>query len=385
MRILKWLALAALVVALPCAAQAQKLEGRSVKIGCLVPLTGKGAEWGQGAKPSIEMAVEEINAKGGVGGVPLEVICYDDQTLEAEALKAMSRLVDRDKVLAVVGPCFSGPFETIAPQLDDRFKTPIDSYCSAKPGLSAMSKWAFRNTLTSDKQLKPVVDAWLAEYKIKKVVIIYDAEDAVSKGEGAGVLPALFKAHNIEILDSLTYRTKDTDYSAQVTKAKSLGAEGVALGSCYQNAAAIAKEMAKQGLNVPIIGGACAGAPGYIDIAGKAAEGTYMSTAAWLDDPRPEVQEYVKKIKAKVNTLPPYSGPRSYDIVYSFKYCLEKSGVTNKPAELDSDRDKMRQCLGTLKNFPGVAGPITMDANRDGSGITAILKVVNGKYVNVVK
>ena len=125
-----------------------------------------------------------------------------------------------------------------------------------------MSKWAFRNTLTSDKQLKPVVDAWVKEYKMKKVVIIYDAEDAVSKGEGAGVLPALFKAHGIEVLDSLTYRTKDTDYSAQVTKAKSLGAEGIGLGACYQNAAAIAKEMQKQGLNVPIVGGACAGRAG---------------------------------------------------------------------------------------------------------------------------
>ena len=189
------------------------------------------------------------------------MICYDDQTLESEALQQMSRLVDRDKVLAVVGPCFSGPFETIAPQLDTRFKTVIDSYCSAKPGLSAMSKWAFRNTLTSDKQLTPVVKAWLDEYKIKKVVIIYDAEDAVSKGEGAAVLPKLLKENNVEILDSLTYRTKDTDYSAQVTKAKSLGAEGIALGACYQNAAAIAKEMQKQDLKVPIIGGACAGAP----------------------------------------------------------------------------------------------------------------------------
>lgn len=333
-----------------------------------------------------ELAVEEINAKGGIGGLPIEMICYDDQTLESEALQQMSRLVDRDKVLAVIGPCFSGPFETIAPQLDTRFKTVIDSYCSAKPGLSAMSKWAFRNTLTSDKQLTPVVKAWLDEYKIKKVVIIYDAEDAVSKGEGAAVLPKLLKENNIEILDSLTYRTKDTDYSAQVTKAKSLGAEGIALGACYQNAAAIAKEMQKQDLKVPIIGGACAGAPGYIEIAGKAAEGTYMSTAAWLDDPRPEVQAFVKKIKAKMNgSLPPYSGPRSYDIVYSFKYCFEKAGITNKSADLDSDRDKIRECLGTLKDFPGVAGPITMDAVRDGTGITAILKVVNGKYVNVVK
>jgi branched-chain amino acid transport system substrate-binding protein len=367
-------------------AEAAKLSGRSVKIGCLASLTGKGAEWGQTAKISMEIAVEEINAKGGIGGVPIELICYDTQTLEAEALKAVSRLVERDRVLAISGPCFSSEFETIAPQLDSQLKTVINSYCSAKPGLSAMSKWAFRNTLTSDKQLKPVVDAWVKEYKMKKVVIIYDAEDAVSKGEGVGVLPALFKAHGVEVLDSLTYRTKDTDYSAQVTKAKSLGAEGIGLGSCYQNAGAIAKEMQRQGLNVPIIGGACAGAPGFIEIAGKAAEGAYMSTAAWLDDPRPEVQAYLKKILPRnKGQQPPYGGPRAYDIVYSYKHCIEASGVTNNASDVASDRDKIRGCLAGLKNFPGVAGEITMDENRDGAGSSAVLKVVNGKYVNVAK
>ena len=381
------LALAGLVsLTAPQGARAENLAGRSVKIGCLAPVTGKGAEWGIAGKASMEIAVEEINAKGGVGGIPIELICYDTQTLEAEALKAASRLVDRDKVLAISGPCFSGEFEIIAPQLDSQLKTVINSYCSAKPGLSAMSPWAFRNTLTSDKMLKPVVDAWLADYKtIKKVVIIYDAEDAVSKAEGVAVLPALFKAHGVEVLDSLSYRTKDTDYSAQVTKAKALGAEGIGLGACYQNAGAIAKEMAKQGLNVPMIGGACAGAPGFVEIGGKATEGSYMATAAFIDDPRPEVQAYAKKIIAKIGGKPPYSGPRAYDIIYSYKYCIEKSGVTNKPADLEADRNKMRECLGTLKNFPGVAGEITMDAVRDGAGASAILKVVNGAYVNVAK
>src|SRR5215831_4347252 len=237
-----WLtAAAALAVPLSDAqAQGAKLAGRNVKIGCQVSLTGKGAEWGQAAKVSMEIAVEEINAKGGIGVLPIDLICYDTQTSEAEALKTVSRLVERDRVLAISGPCFSSEFEAIAPQLDTQLKTVINSYCSAKPGLSAMSKWAFRNTLTSDKQLKPVVDAWVAEYHPKKVVIIYDAEDAVSKAEGVAVLPALFKAHGIEVLDLLSYRTNDTDYSAQVTKAKALGAEGIGLGSCYQNAAAIA-------------------------------------------------------------------------------------------------------------------------------------------------
>jgi branched-chain amino acid transport system substrate-binding protein len=367
-------------------AEAQKLAGRNVKIGCQVSLTGKGTEWGAAAKAAMEIAAEEINAKGGIGGIPMDLICYDTQTLEAEALKTVSRLVERDKVLAISGPCFSSEFETIAPQLDTRLKTVIMSYCSAKPGLSAMSKWAFRNTLTSDKQLTPVVAAWVEEYKPRKVVIIYDAEDAVSKAEGASILPDLFKKHGVEILDMLTYRTKDTDYSAQITRAKSLGAEGIGLGSCYQNAAAIAKEAHKQGLTVPIVGGACASAPGFIEIAGKAAEGAYMSTAAWSDDPRPEVQAFMKKVVAKLGgRQPPYSGPRAYDIVFAFKHCIETTGVTNKPGDLDSDRDKIRECLQGLRNFPGVAGELTMNEVRDGAGATAILKVVNGKYTNVAK
>jgi len=373
------------VMAPPAHGQGAKLAGRNVKIGCQVSLTGKGAEWGQAAKVSMEISVEEINAKGGIGGLPIDLICYDTQTSEAEALKTVSRLVERDRVLAISGPCFSSEFEAIAPQLDTQLKTVINSYCSAKPGLSAMSKWAFRNTLTSDKQLKPVVDAWVAEYHPKKVVIIYDVEDAVSKAEGVAVLPALFKAHGIEVLDMLSYRSKDTDYSAQITRAKSLGADGIGLGSCYQNAGAIVKEAHKQGLMVPVVGGACASAPGFIEIAGKAAEGTYMSTAAWIDDPRPEVQAYVKKVVPKLGGKPPYSGPRAYDIIYSYKYCIEKSGVTNNPADLEADRDRMRECLQGLKGFPGVAGEITMNEVRDGAGSSAILKVVNGQYVNVAK
>ncbi|MBI2319989.1 MAG: ABC transporter substrate-binding protein [Betaproteobacteria bacterium] len=366
-------------------AEAATVAGPKVKLGCMVPLTGKGAEWGQGAKASIEIAQQEINAKGGIGGVPLEINCYDYQTQEAEGLKIINRLVERDKVLAVVGPCFSAVFEVIAPQLDSRLKTSIISYCSSKPGLSAMSRWALRNTLTSDKQLTPVVGAWVKEYGIKKAVIIHDAEDAVSKAEGAAILPGLLKSNKVEVADILTYRTKDTDYSAQITRAKSLGIQGIALGSCYQNAAAIAKEARKQGLNVPMVGGACAGAPGFIDLAGKAAEGAYMSTAAWLEDPRPEVQAYVKKIVAKLGTQPPYSGPRSYDIVYGLKHVIENSGVTNKPGDLASDREKIRTGFAALKGFPGVAGEITMNEVRDGAGSTAILKVVNGKYIDVRK
>jgi branched-chain amino acid transport system substrate-binding protein len=289
-------------------------------------------------------------------------------------------------VLAVSGPCFSSVFETVAPQLDSQLKTVINSYCSAKPGLAAMSKWAFRNTLTSDKQLKPVVAAWVKEYKPKKVVIIYDAQDAVSKAEGAKILPVLLKANGVDVVGSLTYRTNDTDYSAQITKAKSLGADGIAFGSCYQNSGAIVKEAYKQGLKVPFVAGACSSTQGFIDIAGKAAEGTYMSTAAWIDDPRPAAASYLEKYKmASGGKSPNYGGPRGYDNIYLFKHCIESSGVTNKSGDLASDREKIRECMAKTKHFPGAAGEVTFDEHGDGTGVTAILKVKDGKYANILK
>ena len=381
-------AIAAALLALPATPMAQaKLEGRTVKIGCLAPLTGKGAEWGQAAKPSMEIAAEEINAKGGIGGVPIELICYDTQTLEAEALKAMSRLVDRDKVLVISGPCFSGEFETIAPQLDSRFKTVINSYCSAKPGLSAMSKWAFRNTLTSDKQLKPVVEAWVNEYKPKKVVIIYDAEDAVSKGEGAGVLPALFKQHDIEVLEQLTYRTKDTDYSAQVTKAKSLGAEGHRARLLLperrrdrqgdgeagpQRADRRRRLRGRAGLHRDRRQGG--GRRLHVD---RRLDRRSARRGAGLceEDRRQAERPACRPTAARAPTTS--STPTST--------ASRSPASTNKPSDIDSDRDKIRDCLGGLKGFPGVAGEITMDEVRDGAGSSAILKVVNGKYVNMAK
>ena len=300
---------AAALVALSTAPDAANLSGRSVKVGALVPITGKGAEWGYTARESIKIAQDEINAAGGIGGVPLKVIFWDTQSKESEGIKGFKKLVTRDNVLAVFGPCFSSIYEILAPQLD-RYNVSMISYCSSKPGLSEMSKWAFRNTLTSDKQLDPVVKAWVDEYKIKSAVIIHDLEDAVSKAEGAKILPVLLKKYGVKLLGMMTYRTKDTDFSAQITKAKALNPDGIALGSCYQQAAGIAKEARKQGLNAPFVGGACAGAPGFVQLGGKATEGSYMSTAAWIDDPRDAVQAYVKKIKAvNKGKKPPYGGP----------------------------------------------------------------------------
>lgn len=377
------LAVAMLVAAIP--ATAAQLSGRSVKIGAMYPLTGKGAEWGEAAKVGINLAVDEINAAGGIGGVPIKLIEYDYQAKESEGITIINKLATRDDVLVVLGPCFSSVVEVIYPLLE-RLKTPVISYCSAKPGLGKLSEWGFRNSLTSDKQLAPVVTAWKDAYDIKTVVIIHDLEDAVSKAEGSKVLPMLFKKEGIEILDTLTYRTEDTDFSAQITKAKAMNPDGIGLGSCYQQAAGIVKEARRQGMEQPVIGGACAGAPGYVTLGGKATEGTYVSTAAWMDDPSPRVQDFVKKVLATNGGKQfPYSAPRGYDTLNITSMCIEKTGVTNKSGDLASDRDKIRQCWAGLKDYPGVSGDTSMNEVGDGSGGIRVLRVTGGKYVDVSK
>ncbi|MDH3694661.1 MAG: ABC transporter substrate-binding protein [Gammaproteobacteria bacterium] len=360
-----------------------ELSGRSVKIGLMVPLTGKGAEWGEAAKMGSEIAAEEINATGGIGGVPVKLVTYDTHTKESEGINLINKLATRDNVLAVSGPCFSSLVEVIFPMLE-RLKVPVISMCSAKPGLGELSDWGYRNSLTSDKQLGPVVDAWVSEYGVKKVVIIHDLEDAVSKAEGSKVLPALFGKHNVEVMDIMTYRTTDTDFSAQITKAKSMNPDGIGLGSCYQQAAGIVKEARKQGLDVPFLGGACAGSPGYIELGGDATEGTYMSTAAWVDDPRERVQAFkVKMLEKNGGQAFPYSASRSYDNLYILKQIMEQSGVTNDKGDIEADREKIKNGLGALRDYDGVSGSTGFNEVGDAAGGIRVLKVVDGKYIDV--
>jgi branched-chain amino acid transport system substrate-binding protein len=364
-------------------APAAKLAGKSVKLGAIYSITGKGAEWGEHSKLATEIAVDEINKAGGIGGVPLEVLVQDTGTEVAPAISLARRLILEDKVLAILGPCFSSEFEALAPLLD-RLKTMIVSQCSAKPGISALSQWAFRNTLTSDKQLAPAVEIWQKRYGVKTAAIIYDSADAVSAAEGSAVLPALFKKAGIEVKESLTYQTKDIDFSAQITKVKTLNPDGIALGACYQQAANIVREARKQGLKQPFLASACVGSPEFAKLVAKDGEGSIIGSAGWPDDPKPKTAAFLKKFMERSGGKKPnYGGMRSYDNVHIMKTAIETGGVTNDPKDLEADRDRIRQAWTKVKDFDGITGLTTINAERDGAGKATVLVVKDGQFVKV--
>jgi branched-chain amino acid transport system substrate-binding protein len=365
------------------AAWAQTLAGKSVKLGAIYSITGKGAEWGEHSKIATEIAVDEINRAGGIKGVPVEVLINDTGTEVGPAISLARKLILEDKVLAILGPCFSSEFEALAPLLD-RLQTMIVSQCSAKPGISALSKWAFRNTLTSDKQLAPAVDIWKQRYSVKTAAILYDSADAVSAAEGSAVLPALLKKAGIDVKQSLTYQTKDIDFSAQITRIKALNVDGIALGACYQQAANIVREARKQGLPHPFLASACTGSPEFAKLVGKDGENAIIGSAGWADDPKPRTAAFLKKfLERSGGKKPNYGGMRSYDNVYITKHVIETSGVTNAPGDLAADRDRIRDGWTRVKDFDGITGLTTINAERDGAGKATVLTVKDGALVKI--
>ena len=371
------------VLAFAPSAQAGKLSGDTVKIGGIYSVSGVCAEWGNAAKISAEIAVEEINAGGGIGGVPIEMVWYDVGCKAPPAIPVVEKLAKQDKALVVNGPCQSSVCEVIFPKLN-RLKMPMISFCSSKPGLSALSPWAFRNTLTSDKQLEPAITKWKEKYGIKSAVILYNSEDAVSTVEGKKIMPVLFQKHSIALLKMFTFQTQTVDFAPFMTEIKTLNPDGIAVGSCYEAGAKIAIEAKKQGIKAPMLGGACNSTPGLIEIGGEAVEGYFGSTAAWIGgNPDPRMVKYLEKFKARSpgGKAPPYGGPRSYDNIYIIKKIMEEEGVTNKPGDLAKDRDKIRQGWEKLKDFNGISGVTTMDKNGDGVGGVRTLVVEGGKFM----
>jgi branched-chain amino acid transport system substrate-binding protein len=256
---------------------------------------------------------------------------------------------------------------------------------SAEPDLSAKNRpWAFRNNLTSDKTLAPAIKKWVANHGIKKVAIVYDSSDAVSTGEGVKVYPPFFKDLGVEVGDSITVQKKDIDFSAHITRIKGAAPDGVALAAQAEQAANIVRKMRRQGLKIPVITGVECANPLFIKTGESAVETAYTASATWADNPDPKVQKFTSEFMKRKGGEKPNSGAfKSYDSIYIIKQIVEKGEVSNDPRELPKDRERLREGWKDLKNFPGVSGVTSINADGDGESLPTILQVKDGRWIEV--
>jgi branched-chain amino acid transport system substrate-binding protein len=383
---------AALVLGMFCAttpSSAQKLSGRELVLGAIVPSSGPFAEWGRTNTVTLRMIEKQVNDAGGVDGAKLRIVIYDDGARPAQATNALRKLAGDDKAMAVAGPLTSSTCEVAFPVANEMQVT-ATSQASSKPGVAKANRpWAFRNTIDEGILAKTTVPYFKQAFNVRSVAIIYDAKDATASAVGTRIMPAVLKENGISIVnenDLLSFNTGDLDVSAQVTKMKSLNPDGVMVSADYSQGITVIREMKRQGLTKPIVGATQLISSAILK---AAPEIPIVSPASFYATMKaPNAEKFVAALQPllrRESGLPPEIEPSMYDaniyeIMDMYIDAVKKTGVTVKPEDLQADRTKIREHMEQLKGFQGLGGPISFNADGDAIKAFYIVQGQNGVW-----
>lgn len=349
------IAIAGVLASLPGFATAQAQE---IKIGVIYTVEGAWGSYGQKSFRGIRMSAEDLNAKGGVNGAKIKLIEYDNRASPNELPNIVRRLATVDNVLAIIGPNTSGEAEIVFP-IANQLKVPALGTSVAKGGILDKNRpWAFRNVMPDDQNTAPVIAEVVKEKNIRKVALIMDVKDPVSKYMGGVFWPALFDKIGVENLtknDPVTFQSGDPSVTAQVSKLKSMNPDAVVFSASPGDAAKIAIEIRRQGMKQQLLGSGGLFGDEFLKSGGAAVEGTITAAQFWRDNPDPKVHAYVASVEKRTGENAVLHEAYAYDGLITVVEAIKKGGVTNKPADLEKDRDRIRQALNGIQ-VTGMSG-----------------------------
>ena len=344
-------------------------EATEILVGEYGSMTGSEATFGQSTHNGLTMAVEEINAAGGIKGKKVRVINYDDQGKTSEVGTAVTRLITNDNVLAIIGEVASS-LSIAGGQIAQQHGVPMISPSSTNPKVTETGDYIFRVCFIDPFQ-GYVMARFATDPKdknglgIKRVAVLIDQRQAYAQGLAKNFEESLLKAGGV-IADKESYQGGDQDFSAQLTRMKGTNPEAIYIPGYYTDVANIAKQVRALGLTVPLLGGD--GWESVQDIGGDAIQGAYYSNHYSSDEKRPEVKAFVEKYTKKYNKVPDSISALGYDSMMLLKNAIERSPTI--------DRKSIRDALAQTKDFQGVTGKITMDAQRNATKPAVVLKIV---------
>ena len=374
LRILIVLALAAVMVLQLTACGKDKTE--TVKIGLVCPVTGSAAAYGETMVNSAKIAVEEINAAGGIDGkYQLELLIEDDEGTPAKSVTAAQKLINQDGIKVLIGAqassCTLAVMEVTA-------AAGVPQIAPASTALSIVqlgNEWIFRNAAADPLQTSQVLAYAVDELGAKSIAILHEATD-YGVG-GADLLEQYAAEQGITVTTRESYNTGDTDFSVQLTKIASGNPDVVMVWGFYSEGALILKQAKQYSVDVPFMGGTGWASPMLVTLAGDAANGIFFSTPFSPANPAENVQSYVKAYEAACNgSDPDFNGAQTYDSVYLIKKAIEECGSTDS-AKI---RDAMKNSTEPLH---GVSGNIQFDETGEVIKDVNIVTVTNGEHVVV--
>ncbi|MCR4790299.1 MAG: ABC transporter substrate-binding protein [Treponemataceae bacterium] len=329
-----------------------KKESDTIKIGGVAPLSGAVAVYGVECKNGIDLAVEEINAAGGINGKMLEFVCEDDEGDSAKSVSAYKKLVTQDKTKLIIGSLTSGCTISITAQAQANKVVQIAPAATAVTVTEA-GDYIFRACYTDPFQGRVSGKFAADNLKAKKAAILYDIGNDYSVGLMENFVSE-FERLGGTVVAKESYNTGDKDFNAQLTKIKNQNPQVVYLPDYYSTVALIAKQLRAQGINTPIVG--ADGWDGLTENAGDEVLNGYYSNHYTDDSDSPSVQKFVKNFQKKYGKRPNSFAALGYDSMYMLKDAIVKAGTTDSTAV----RDALKATDGDY-----VTGHLTFDENRN--------------------
>ncbi len=353
-----------------CTLSLSVLAQDTIRIGEFASLTGKEATFGQMSHHATQLAVEEANASGGVLGKKIELLTEDNQSKPGEPATVVRKLITRDQVIAILGEVASSRSLEAAP-ICQQYKIPMISPASTNPRVTEVGDHIFRVCFIDPFQGTVMADFASRTLKAKNVAILMDVKSDYSMGL-AKFFRERFTASGGTIVADQKYSGGDKDFRAQLTALKSAKPEGVFVPGYYTEVGLILRQAQQLGLNVPIFGGDGWESAKLLEIGGSAAEGKYFSTHFSTENKQPAVEQFVKNFQARFKETPDAMAALGYDSAKILIDAIRRAGTT--------DSAKLRAALAATKDYEGVTGKITIDAQRNATKAAVILKVEGGKF-----
>ena len=345
-------------------------QSNEIVIGEYGSLSGSAATFGISVRNGIDMALEEVNNAGGINGKKLRVIIEDDQGKPEEAQTVVTKLINRDRVVAVLGEVSSSRSLAAAPVCQGS-RIPMITPSSTNPRVTQVGDYIFRVCFIDTFQGIVMAKFATNTLKVKNVAILRDIKNEYSVGL-AEVFTENFTKMGGAIVGNESYSEGDNDFNAQLTSLKGKNPEAIFIPGYYTEVALISRQARQLGITAPLLGGDGWDSARLWEIGQEALNGAYFSTHYSAHDPNPVIQKFVAAYKARHNELPDTNAVLGYDAARLLFDAIRRANGT--------DPEALRKALASTRDFDGVSGRITMDENRNPVKAAVVVRVQDGDY-----
>ncbi|EOT43722.1 ABC transporter substrate-binding protein [Enterococcus dispar] len=349
-----------------------KQEGDTIKIGMNMELSGAVAAYGSAEKEGIELAVEQINADGGIDGKKIDLISKDNKSDNNEAGTVATNLTTNSKVVALIGPATSGAVKSALPNAT-KAEVPLITPSGTDDAITKqgdnVQEYAFRSCFQDSFQGKILAKYAHENLKADKAIILGDN----SSDYGIGLTKAFKDEYKGQIVAEENFTEGDKDFQAVLTKIKDKDFNVLYIPGYYTEAGLIIKQAREMGIDTPIVGADGFGDAKLVETAGAGNVSNvfytgHFSTKAPATD---KVEPFIKAFKEKFDKEPSSFNALAYDAVYMVKQAIEDEGF--------ADSSAIKNGLANLKDFKGVTGEMTIDKEHNPEKSAVVLGLTDGK------